>query len=56
MRFNLENAQGENYMAQPQVDDYLNEQITRRCWVIKNPEPHSKMPTPTSNASTKTSA
>jgi len=28
MRFNLENAQGENYMAQPQVDDYLNEQIT----------------------------
>jgi len=57
MRFNLENAQGENYMAQPQVDDYLNEQITQALLGNKEPEPHSKMPTPTSsNASTKTSA
>lgn len=28
MRFNLENAQSETYLAQPQVDDYISEQIT----------------------------
>lgn len=28
MQYNLENAQSESYLAQPQVDDYLSEQIT----------------------------
>jgi len=56
MRFNLENAQGENYMAQPQVDDYLNEQITQALLGNKEPRAALEMPTPTSNASTKTSA
>lgn len=29
MRLNLENAKSETYMAQPQVDDYLNTEITQ---------------------------
>jgi len=41
MRFNLENAQGENYMAQPQVDDYLNEQITQA--LLGNKEPRAAL-------------
>ncbi|WP_324665576.1 sugar ABC transporter substrate-binding protein [Haloarcula sediminis] len=38
MRFNLENAKSETYMAQPQVDDYLNEQITPALLGNKDPE------------------
>ncbi|KOX94672.1 sugar ABC transporter substrate-binding protein [Haloarcula rubripromontorii] len=38
MRFNLENAQSETYMAQPQVDDYLNEQLTPALLGNKDPE------------------
>jgi multiple sugar transport system substrate-binding protein len=38
MRFNLENAKGETYMAQPQVDDFLNEQITPALLGNKDPE------------------
>ncbi|MDS0261633.1 substrate-binding domain-containing protein [Haloarcula sp. S1CR25-12] len=38
MRFNLENAQSETYMAQPQVDDFLNEQITTALLGNKDPE------------------
>lgn len=38
MRFNLENAQSETYLAQPQVDDYLNEQLTPALLGNKDPE------------------
>ncbi len=38
MRFNLENAKSETYMAQPQVDDYLNEQITQALLGEKEPQ------------------
>jgi len=38
MRFNLENAKSETYMAQPQVDDYLNEQLTPALLGNKDPE------------------
>jgi len=38
IRFNLENAKSETYMAQPQVDDYLNEQITPALLGNKDPQ------------------
>lgn len=38
MRFNLENAQSETYLAQPQVDDYLSEQITPALLGDKDPQ------------------
>jgi len=38
MRFNLENAQSETYLAQPQVDDYLDEQITEALLGNKDPQ------------------
>ncbi|MFB6222477.1 MAG: extracellular solute-binding protein [Haloarcula sp.] len=38
MRFNLKNAKSETYMAQPQVDDYLNEQLTPALLGNKEPE------------------
>lgn len=38
MRFNLENAVSETYVAQPQVDDYLNEQITQALLGDKEPQ------------------
>lgn len=39
MKFNLENAQSETYLAQPQVDDYLSEQITAVLVGDKEPQP-----------------
>jgi len=41
MRFNLENAQGENYMAQPQVDDYP--QRTDHQALLGNKEPRAAL-------------
>lgn len=38
MRFNLENAMSETYLAQPQVDDYLSEQITPALLGNKEPQ------------------
>ena len=37
MRFNLEQAKSETYLAQPQVDDYLSEQITPALLGDKSP-------------------
>ena len=38
MKFNLEQAKSETYLAQPQVDDYLSEQITPALLGNKDPE------------------
>jgi multiple sugar transport system substrate-binding protein len=38
MRANLESAQSETYLAQPQVDDYLSEQITPALLGDKDPQ------------------
>lgn len=38
MKFNLEHAQSETYLAQPQVDEYLSEQITPALLGEKDPE------------------
>jgi multiple sugar transport system substrate-binding protein len=38
MKYNLENAKSETYLAQPQVDDYLSEQITPAFLGDKDPE------------------
>ncbi|WP_423999795.1 sugar ABC transporter substrate-binding protein [Haloarcula salina] len=38
MKFNLEHAKSETYLAQPQVDDYLSEQITPAFLGDKDPK------------------
>jgi multiple sugar transport system substrate-binding protein len=38
MKYNLENAKSETYLAQPQVDDYLSEQITPALLGQKDPQ------------------
>jgi multiple sugar transport system substrate-binding protein len=38
MKYNLEHAQSETYLAQPQVDDYLSEQITPALLGDKDPQ------------------
>ncbi|MBX0321794.1 extracellular solute-binding protein [Halomicroarcula sp. F13] len=38
MKFNLEHAKSETYLAQPQVDDYLSEQITPALLGDKDPQ------------------
>ncbi|WP_435098709.1 sugar ABC transporter substrate-binding protein [Halorubrum sp. N11] len=38
MRFNLENAMSETYLAQPQVDDYISEQVTPALLGKKEPQ------------------
>ncbi|WP_135303975.1 sugar ABC transporter substrate-binding protein [Haloarcula amylovorans] len=38
MKFNLEQAKSETYLAQPQVDDYLSEQITPALLGDKDPK------------------
>jgi multiple sugar transport system substrate-binding protein len=38
MKYNLENAKSETYLAQPQVDDYLSEQLTPALLGDKDPE------------------
>ncbi|WP_137284759.1 sugar ABC transporter substrate-binding protein [Halorussus salinisoli] len=38
MKYNLQNAKSETYLAQPQVDDYLSEQITPAFLGDKDPE------------------
>ncbi|PSP55822.1 transcriptional antiterminator [Halobacteriales archaeon QS_1_67_19] len=38
MKYNLEHAKSETYLAQPQVDDYLSEQITPALLDDKDPE------------------
>ncbi|MFC4550136.1 MULTISPECIES: ABC transporter substrate-binding protein [Halorussus] len=38
MKFNLEHAKSETYLAQPQVDDYLSEQITPALLGNKDPQ------------------
>jgi multiple sugar transport system substrate-binding protein len=38
MKYNLENAKSETYLAQPQVDDYISEQITPALLGEKDPQ------------------
>jgi len=38
MKYNLKNAKSETYLAQPQVDDYLSEQLTPALLGDKDPE------------------